>query len=132
MHPIDKNQYIMTPFEIMKIESALAKRARELTRSLAERNQIAIERSADEFDDALLAAEREFSAQALSQDLRLLRDIEAARDRLRASTYGVCLHCEEAIAPRRLQAIPWAAYCISCQENVDDDRTFQTKLANAA
>ena len=132
MHPVDKNQYIMTPFEIMKIESTLAKRARELTRSLAERNQIVIERSADEFDAALLAAERESSAQVLSQDLRLLRDIEAARDRLRASTYGVCLHCEEAIAPRRLQAIPWAAYCISCQESVDDDRTFQTKLANAA
>ena len=132
MHPIDKNQYIMTPFEIMKIESTLAKRARELTRSLAERNQIVIERSADEFDDALLAAEREASAQVLSQDLRLLRDIEAARDRLRAGTFGVCLHCEEAIAPRRLQAIPWAAYCLSCQESVDEDRTFQTRLANAA
>ena len=132
MNHTDKNQYLLTPLEIIEIESVLAKRARELTQSLAKRNQIIVERSADEFDDALLATERESSAQFLSQDLRLLREIEATRDRLRSSTYGVCLHCEEAIAPRRLQAIPWAAYCISCQGRVDDDRACQTKLANAA
>lgn len=111
----DRNQYIVTPLDIMTMESALAMRARELARSLAQRNQITIERSADEVEDALLADERESCAQALSQDLRLLREIEAARDRMRHNTYGVCLQCEEAIAPQRLRAIPWAANCLSCQ-----------------
>ena len=33
--------------------------------------------------------------------------------------YGVCLHCEEDISPKRVNAVPWAAYCIKCQEQVD-------------
>jgi DnaK suppressor protein len=132
MIQIDKNQYVMTPFEIMKLEGALAIRARELTRSLAERNEIVVERSADEFDDALLAAERESSAQALSQDLRLLREIEAARDRLRNNTYGICLQCEEPITPQRLKAIPWAVNCLFCQAKLETDRISQQRLAPAA
>jgi len=132
MTRIDKNQYIMTPLDIMTLESALTIRARELARSLAKRNQITIERPADNFDDALLAAERESSAQALSQDLRLLREVEAARDRLRDSTYGVCLRCEEAIAPQRLRAIPWSAYCVSCQAKVENGLTFATPSAPMA
>src|SRR5215831_18047954 len=98
---IERRQHVVTPFEIVKLESALAARARDLARSLAERNQITIERSADEVDNALQAA---------------------ARDRLRASTYGVCLRCEESIAPQRLQAIPWAPYCLSCQASAEDSR----------
>jgi hypothetical protein len=39
------NPRIVTPLDIVTLESALATRARELARSLAERNQIAIERS---------------------------------------------------------------------------------------
>jgi len=129
---IERRQHVVTPFEIVKLESALAARARELARSLAERNQITVERSADEVDDALLAAERETSARALSQDLRLLRQVEAARDRLRASTYGVCLRCEEAIAPQRLQAIPWTPYCLSCQASIEDSRKCPSRTAEAA
>ena len=129
---MQRKQHVVTPFEIVKLESALAARARDLARSLAERNQITIERSADEVDNALQAAERESSAQALSQDLRLLRQVEAARDRLRASTYGVCLRCEESIAPQRLQAIPWAPYCLSCQASVEDSPTCTSRTAQAA
>ncbi len=105
----------MTNLNLTAVESGLAARARELTRSLAERNLIAVERSADAFDDALLASARDTAAQTLSHELRLLREIEAARERLRAGTYGICTRCEEEIAPKRLQAIPWAACCVSCQ-----------------
>ncbi len=47
---------------------------------------------------------------------RTLRDIDAALDRLATGDYGVCANCGEAINPRRLAAIPWAAYCVPCQE----------------
>jgi DnaK suppressor protein len=32
--------------------------------------------------------------------------------------YGVCLECEEPISPKRLDAVPWARYCVSCQERI--------------
>src|SRR5579863_2086128 len=65
------------------LKSTLQTRAADLARSMAERNQIAIERSADPMDETLLAAERESSARILTRDSRLLHELEAALARLR-------------------------------------------------
>ena len=122
----------MTNLNVNLTEARLTARARELSHSLADRNHIAVERSADAFDEALLAAARETSAQTLSQDLSVLRQIEAARARLRDGTYGVCAQCEEEISPKRLNAIPWAAYCISCQTGQESSYGSPPALARAA
>lgn len=122
----------MTTLDLKTIESDLAIRATELVRSLAAHNQITIERATDAFDEALLASERESSAQILAQDFQLLRQIEAARDRLRDGTFGICLRCEEGIAPNRLRAIPSAAYCVSCQAHAEEGKTFHILLDRAA
>ena len=55
-----------------------------------------------------------------------LRQIQQALDRLDLGEFGTCLSCEQPIAPKRLQALPWAKYCVKCQERVaanpeDDD-----------
>ena len=47
-----------------------------------------------------------------------LRQIQEALDRLALGEFGVCLACEQPIAPKRLQALPWAKYCVKCQERV--------------
>ena len=47
-----------------------------------------------------------------------LAAIEAALTRLDAGTYGRCVRCGNAIAPERLEALPWAAHCIDCQRIV--------------
>lgn len=49
------------------------------------------------------------------QDIEDMRDIVAARRRLAAGSYGVCIDCEEAIAYERLLAYPTAKRCIGCQ-----------------
>jgi len=49
-------------------------------------------------------------------DYAQLRLIEEALDRLDAGDYGICLSCEEPIPPKRLHAVPWARYCVRCQE----------------
>ena len=121
----------MEDLDLRILETALQTRTRELVRSLAERNQIAIERSADGFDATLLAAEREFSARTLEQDSMLLRQVEAARERIRDGTFGVCLRCEEEIALKRLRAVPWAAYCLACQEKAEG-AAFRAGLVRAA
>lgn len=51
-----------------------------------------------------------------SLDYEKLRLVDAALGRLEEGEYGVCLACEEKIPARRLQAIPWARYCVGCQE----------------
>jgi DnaK suppressor protein len=122
----------MTPTELKTLEGALKTRAEELVRALAERNQITIERSADVFDATLLAAERENSARALERESRLLRQVEAARKRVRHGNFGICVRCEENIAPKRLRAIPWTAHCVSCQEEAEQGSTFASGMLQAA
>jgi DnaK suppressor protein len=51
-------------------------------------------------------------------DMKLLREVADALHRIEQGTYGVCLECEEPISPKRLDAVPWARYCVSCQEQI--------------
>lgn len=56
-------------------------------------------------------------------DYQRLRQVDEALDRLKAGDYGTCQSCEEPIPPKRLQAIPWAKYCVRCQEkHADQER----------
>lgn len=55
-----------------------------------------------------------------SRELEKLSRIEAALERLRAGTYGICRTCEEPIAPRRLMAIPWAENCVDCEQQLQE------------
>jgi len=48
--------------------------------------------------------------------------VEAALARLEAGTFGTCLRCGNEIASARLEALPWAAYCITCQKLAADGR----------
>ena len=51
-------------------------------------------------------------------DMKLLREISDALQRINTGTYGVCLECEEPISTKRLDAVPWARYCVTCQEMI--------------
>jgi DnaK suppressor protein len=44
------------------------------------------------------------------------RQITEALERIKDGSYGVCAECEKPISPKRLQAVPWAKYCVPCQE----------------
>ena len=47
---------------------------------------------------------------------RQLTLIDEALRRLDDEEYGLCQNCEKDINPKRLAAIPWARYCLDCQE----------------
>jgi DnaK suppressor protein len=48
-----------------------------------------------------------------------LAQVEAALARLEDGRFGTCLRCGNPIADARIEALPWAAYCIGCQQVVD-------------
>jgi len=64
--------------------------------------------------------------------------VRAALRRIDEGTFGVCLHCEEDISPKRLAAVPWTPFCIQCQEIADRNQSgdgsesFDDLLVNAA
>ncbi len=79
--------------------------------TLAEMGRLAEE------DQAQLTHDEYISLQFNSLDYGQLRLIEEALDRLETGDYGTCLACEEPIPVKRLHALPWARYCIPCQES---------------
>ncbi len=69
-----------------------------------------------EDDQAQISHEEYISLSLNHIDYQQLGLVEEALDRMRAGDYGVCLACGEPIPERRLRAIPWARYCVPCQE----------------
>ncbi len=70
----------------------------------------------------------DMSANSYSQDVLMslsqtqlgrVRDIDAALERIEQGAYGICIACEEEIAPRRLEVRPFSRYCIDCKEDVE-------------
>jgi YteA family regulatory protein len=49
--------------------------------------------------------------------LRELEEINQALERIRSGTFGLCSDCGQRIAGERLDALPYASYCINCKEN---------------
>ena len=92
----------------------------ELSSSISNRDGIVIENTADEIDRLQQQASREIAIRNLDQTSRLLKSVQAALYRMEDETYGWCLRCEELIPEKRLKAIPWASYCVSCQEIIDE------------
>jgi DnaK suppressor protein len=71
-----------------------------------------------EEDQAQLSHDEFISLRLNSLDYGQLRLVEEALDRLQSGDFGICLACEKPIPLKRLQAVPWARYCVPCQETV--------------
>jgi len=109
----------MTKNELNKYKALLEAKQAELAGGLRNREGIAIEKTADALDEVQLAGERELAIRNLDRESNLLRNVRLALGRMADGSYGTCLHCEEDISPKRLNAVPWTAYCIKCQEAAD-------------
>ena len=79
--------------------------------------------------DATLGAERPYvqgaptdaSTVSLSEvNMKILREIDYALERIREGDYGVCEDCGEAIPEARLVAIPWARQCLACEQLLEE------------
>src|SRR5713226_3318781 len=73
-----------------------------------------------EEDQAQLSHDEFISLRLNSLDYVQLKLIEEALDRIEAGDYGICLSCEEPIPSKRLQALPWAKYCVNCQQSLSN------------
>ena len=125
----------MTKTELKKYKKILEAKQTELARVLRNRDGIAIEKSADALDEVQHASERELAIRNLDRESNLFRLVNLAIHRMDTGGYGTCMHCEDDINPKRLQAVPWAPYCIQCQEMADRDESdeiFDEILVNAA
>jgi len=109
----------MNRTDLEKYKRILEAKLVELSDGQRNRDEILIEKTPDALDEVQLAGERELAIRNLDREASLLRNVRAALFRINDGSYGICLHCEEEIKPKRLDAVPWAGYCIRCQEAAD-------------
>jgi len=69
----------------------------------------------DSADEALADALVDVETALIDRDVQALRDIEAARERLKLGAYGICIDCGDAVDYARLLAYPTAKRCVRCQ-----------------
>lgn len=112
----------MTKTELSKFKKILETKRDELEQIVRKRDAITIEKSADALDEVQHAAERELAIRNLDRESQLLRSVRSALRRIEEGSFGICLHCEEEISPKRVAAVPWTSLCIQCQEQADRNR----------
>lgn len=108
---------------IKQFRESLEGRHRELRRGLNQNQEQTLpaqhDYGKDEGDRANMSLAREMDLGQKSRDRASLSSVDAALKRIRDGTFGECLNCGQEINVKRLQAVPWARYCITCQELID-------------
>ena len=99
----------------------LTKKIRDIQNSRISPDDVAIERTSEMMEEIQRTAERELALTTRSQAWKTSNAVNAALERIADSTYGICTTCEEPINERRLLALPWAEYCISCQQRAESE-----------
>jgi len=122
----------MDPAERTCFEQLMVTRKRQLSRQVGDRlhqnglehhDQASLPRRSDDTDDEASASSlRDADVVSLARAARDLALIDAACERLAKGSYGVCVDCDDPIAPQRLLASPEAARCASCQERFERER----------
>jgi DnaK suppressor protein len=73
----------------------------------------------DPTDAATASQEADESLQEGALASETLVEVQDALRRIEAGTYGKCTQCGREIEPARLEAVPWARYCLKDQEKYD-------------
>ena len=98
----------------------------------SDREEILIENAAEDFDRLQQQMNREVAIRNLDRESKLLKEVQAAMNRVEEGTYGICLRCEEEIPEKRMKAVPWAAYCVGCQETIERQRAAGEEVEEEA
>jgi len=109
----------IVPVEKPEFLEILQRKAAEQARVLRNRDDITIEKSADQMDEIQFATERYLAIRNVDRESALLGEVKAALQRIQDGSFGECIDCEAPISPKRLAAVPWALRCIRCQDAAD-------------
>ena len=118
--------------KLEQFKKKLEQRQQELRRTVSRNVQDG--RAADSEDIAQDIADKaansytkEFLFSQSSADRALLARVEEALVRIREGSFGECINCGAEVNPKRLEAVPWARYCIKCQEKIEQGQIQEVR-----
>ncbi|MDQ3651671.1 MAG: TraR/DksA C4-type zinc finger protein [Acidobacteriota bacterium] len=110
---MDKRKLKTYRDRLLERREALFRQVTEAEMSSRERDA---EATQDPADMAANAYTKELMISMSANDRRLLGLIDEALKRVEAGDYGDCVNCAEPVLEKRLDAVPWARYCLRCQD----------------
>jgi DnaK suppressor protein len=99
-----------------KLQTRRDELARTILRTEQEGREADEDPTVDLADKAANSYTKEFLFGQTHNDRSMLQLIDDALTRIRNNTFGECIACNEELQQKRLEAVPWTRYCISCQE----------------
>ena len=124
----------MTPKEAEPFKKLLLEKQEQVSESIRQKQKDTLKKSPRDasgdlsgytFHMADMATDNfdtEFSLNLVSNEQDVLYEIEEAFKRIEEGTYGDCLECGKKINLQRLKAVPYTAYCVTCQEKKESGR----------
>lgn len=116
----------MKAAKLKELQRRLVEKRKELLSGARTRSAVNLQAGDDGIQDiadqATSAYTKEFLLSLGDAERRLLRQVDAALEKMRQNTYGLCEKCGEGISEKRLEALPFARYCIPCQKEEEESR----------
>ncbi len=75
----------------------------------------------DEIDQANEIVEREMGYAMSDNMQKNLKEVENAIAKIKSGGYGICENCHKPIPEKRLKLLPFARFCVSCQQNNEEN-----------
>ena len=110
------------------IKEMLLKKREDLVLEIARRSKASTESAAQDIGDILDSVSeertRELDMILTDREKRKLAQIDDAIDRIDENTYGLCEDCGVKIPKARLRVLPFAKYCVECQEKTEREEKY--------
>jgi DnaK suppressor protein len=98
------------------LEEKKAALSAELAKTRSAEEETTEESTQDIADKAVSSYTREFLYSLTDGERSTLLQIDDALGRVEDGSYGLCVNCGSLMTEKRLNAVPWAPYCLDCQE----------------
>ena len=98
------------------LEDKKASLSSDLAKTRSAEEETGDEPTQDIADKAVSSYTREFLYSLTDGERSTLLQIDDAIGRIDDASYGLCINCGQPMAEKRLTAVPWAPYCVDCQE----------------
>jgi len=110
------------------IKDMLVKMREELVQEIGRRSKATTEAGAQDIGDILDSVSeertRELDMILTDREKRKLHQIDDALDRIEDGIYGQCDECGVKIPRARLKVLPFAKFCVECQEKNEREEKY--------
>jgi len=124
---VDERNFALRRFLINKRQDILREAKNEISKYIKGETRQLVESALDDGDWSVIDLSEDISLRQLSAHRENLMKIDEALRKLNEGTYGLCEECGEPINEGRLKVMPFAIYCVDCQERLEHMKKIEAE-----